>query len=300
MDVSELRDLSLQLINQFSTDGVELSVAETSDFRLTFLNHLNTAQNTFSKRDKIQASHSLTQNPITNLLGDTFDITQHLDEDINFEADSAKSYYFEVDKACAVYVEEETATDVWTTLATLTLTPTSFTEYRGLITASDTDNAVRLRFSGSYIYNIRRVALYGYTFASASDVPQFKPWNVYALPADYLELKQIDYNGDSLYRNNLADYYIQKKNLYIKYDVVGSFDVFYYKRPTILTADGNEPEIEKSNHQYLSYYPAGQWLIGVGQQQNGSILLNQFQSFLNDVDVNNDETNSGIINVSGW
>jgi len=300
LNLGQIRDLAYKLTDTYSSDGIVLPAADTADAKLAMTDFINTAQYKFAERDKIETLYSVTQNPITNLLGDDFNIEQHLDDDIIYEADSAKSYGFEVDHPATVYVEEETATDVWTTLLTLTLTPTSFTEYTGLITASDTANAIRLRFSGSYIYNIRRVALYAYTFASTSDIPQFKPWHEYTLPTGYISTNRIVYNGDDQRRDIYTDYYIDMKKLMVKHDVVGSFDIYYFKQPTALVADDDIPEIQLQFHPYLAYYAAGEWLFSTGSRTPGLVLLNRFDSFLAEMKPNTDGSSNRIENVNNW
>lgn len=302
MNLSQIRDLALALANSYSADGVTLPLADTADFRLAFNGFLNTAQSKFAEKDKIEAIYSITQNPIPNLLGDTdsFDITQHLDTDVIFSATGAKSFTLEVDKPCPVYLEES-IDGVWINLSTQTITGiTSFTEYKGLLTPSNVANTVRMRFSGSYPYNIRRTALYGYSFASVADVPQFKPWNKYALPSDYISTNRIVYNGDDRRRTILTDYYVDKKNFSVKYDVVGSFDIYYFKQPTILALDTDIPEIQPQFHSYLAYFCAGTWLFSMGSQASGIVLLNQFDNFLQEMKPNIDGSSNCIANDAGW
>jgi len=302
LNLGEIRDLALKLANSYSADSELLPLSDTGDFRLAFNDFLNTAQNKFAEKDKIEAVHPITQNPIPNLLNiySSFNLVQHLDADIEVSAIGVKSYYFEVDKGCVVHLEES-IDGVWTNLSTLTITGISgFTEYKGLVTPSSATNTVRMRFSGSYPYNIRRTALYGYTFASAADVPRFQPYIKYELPSDYIALNKVVQNSDDRLHSTLIDYSIEKKNLVINYFYTGSFDVLYFKRPTKLVLDTDEPEIQEQNHNYLAYFAAGTWLFSTGSQAQGLTLLNIFDSFMTESSPTIDEQNNTIENYSGW
>ena len=313
MILSQIRDLALSLANSLSADGTRLPDSDVSDFKFAFNSFLNTAQNKFAEKDKIEAIYSVTQNPIPNLLrgsttydntlavDDAFDITQHLDADIIFSAIGAKSYYFEVDKFSTVYIEESIS-GVWTNLATVNTpsTVTSFTPYSGLITPSNILNSVRMRFSGAFPYNLRRAALYGYTFSSIADIPPFTPYMKYPLPIDYLSLNKIIENSDERLHRTFIDYSIEKRNLLINYSYTGSFDLYYFKYPTPLVLDTDSPEIQSQYHGYLAYFVAGTWLFTTGQQTNGIVLLNMFDSFLQEITPPIDEHNGTIANYTGW
>ncbi len=64
MNVAELRKFSLKLANSFSADGVELPASDISDFKLAFLDFLNTAQEKFAEKDKIEDSTTIVQAPL--------------------------------------------------------------------------------------------------------------------------------------------------------------------------------------------------------------------------------------------
>jgi hypothetical protein len=299
----ELKNLALKLINSYSADGTTLPVADNADFNLSIVDFINVAYYKAIDYDKIPSVYSFTQNPIPNLLSmyTAFNITQHLDADLTYEAIGAKAYYFEVDGQGTVYVEEEIA-GVWTTLSTITVPSTaiSFTAYSGLITASDVTNSIRLRFSGTYPYNTKNRALYGYTFPLAANVPQFKPYMKYALPADYISLKKIVRNADDRLHESVSSYWIEGSYFVVDYFDRGSFDIHYYKRPDPLVADADIPEIRAEHHRYLAYHAAGEWLMANGRQTDGIVRLNQFDAFLNELKPPTGETSNSIQNAMGW
>ncbi|MDP4158142.1 MAG: hypothetical protein Q8911_00050 [Bacillota bacterium] len=302
MNLGQIRDLTLKLVNSYSADGVQLPLSDTADIRLAFNDFLNTAYNKAIQYDPVEAVFSITQNPIPNLLNvyDSFNLKQHLDEDIIVSAIGVKAYYFEVDHPANVYLEEN-INGVWINLATVVVTGiASFTAYSGLITPSNIANTVRMRFSGSYPYNIRRTALYGYTFASSADIPKFQPYISYPLPSDYIRLNKLVQNSDNRLHQTMIDYSIEKRSLVINYFYSGSFDAYYFKRPDPLVLDTDVPEIQVQNHNYLAYFAAGQWLFSNGQQANGIVLLNLFDGFMREITPAIDEVNSSIVNANNW
>lgn len=302
MNLSEIRDLAYKLANSYSADGQILPASDVADYKLAFNDFLNTAYYKAIQYDPVETVFSITQNSIPNLLNvyDSFNLVQHLDADYIVSAIGVKSYYFEVDHPCSVYLEES-IDGVWVNLATVVVTgTTSFTPYSGLITPSNIANTVRMRFSGSYPYNIRRTALYGYAFASVADIPKFQPYISYPLPSDYIRLNKLVQNSDDRLHQTMIDYSIEKRSLVLNYFYSGSFDAYYFKRPNPLVLDTDTPEIQIQNHNYLAYFAAGQWLFSNGQQQNGIVLLNLFDGFMREITPAIDEVNSSIVNANNW
>lgn len=302
MNLGQIRDLTLKLVNSYSSDGVTLPLSDTSDIRLAFNDFLNTAYFKAIEFDKIESVYSFTQNVIPNLLNvySSFDLVQHLDTDYIVSAIGVKSYTLEVDHPATIYIEESIS-GVWTNLATLAITGiTSFTEYKGLVTPSSATNSVRIRFSGLYIYNIRRIAMYGYTFSSVSDIPSFKPYMKYPLPDDYIKMNKIVRNSDSRLHEEMIDYRIEKRNLVINYFYSGSFDAYYFSRPVPLVLDTDIPLIQAQHHYYLAYFAAGEWLIANGRQADGVLRINQFDNFIHELKPVIDEVNGTIVNATGW
>jgi hypothetical protein len=302
MNVADLRALVKKLINSFSADGQLLPLSDNADVDLVIVDYLNTAYFKAIEFDKVESVYSFTQNVIPNLLNvyNSFNLLQHLDQDLMISAIGAKSYTFEVDHPATIYVEESIA-GVWVNLSTLTITDiTSFTEYKGLITPSNIANAVQIRFSGLYIYNIRRTALYGYSFPLVSEIPSFKPYMKYALPDDYIKMNKIVRNGDDRLCDELIDYRIERRNLVINYFIEGSFDAYYFSRPAPLVLDADIPLIQAQHHAYLAYFAAGEWLIASGRQADGVLRINQYDAFIHELKPVVDEVNGTITNSTNW
>jgi len=302
LNVSELRKLVKKIINSYSADGEILPLSDNADVDLVIVDHLNTAYYKAIEFDKIESVYSFTQNAIPNLLSvyESFNLLQHLDQDLTISATGVKSYTFEIDHPATIYIEENIG-GVWTNLDTLTITGiTSFTEYKGLVNPSNVANVVQIRFSGSYIYNIRRTALYGYTFASVGDIPSFKPYMKYQLPDDYIRMNKVVRNSDDRLNEEMIDYRVEKRNLVINYFYNGSFDSYYFSRPNPLILDTDTPLIQPQHHPYLAYFAAGEWLIASGRQADGVLRINQFDNFMRELKPVIDEVNGTIENSSGW
>jgi hypothetical protein len=303
MILSDIRNLAYKLANMYSADGQILPASDVADANLAMTDFINTGYMKAIQYDPIESVMSITQNTIPNLLNayDSFNIKQHLDADYIVSAIGVKSYYFEVDHPATVLIEESIA-GIWTNLATITVPigTTSFTPYSGLVTPSNILNTVQVRFSGGFPYNLRRTALYGYTFASVADIPKFQPYVSYPLPADYIRLNKVVQNSDDRLHQAMSDYTIEKRSILINYFYTGSFDLFYFSRPAPLVLDTDTPLIQLQNHSYLAYFCAGQWLFSTGQQAQGLTLTNMWDAFMREITPAIDEVNGSIQNYSGW
>lgn len=261
MNLGQAKEKAIKLINEYSNNANIISASDPNrqDYTLRMNDSANDAQNEIATVKRIPAVHSISQAEIPNQLPrlTSFDLKQHFATDITYIATGSKAYYFEVDKPATVVIEEQIA-GVWTEIETLTITGiTSFTTYSGLISPSSATNLVRLRFSGSYPYNIRNVALYFYTFASASDVPAYRPWVKYDLPTNFYMLNKIVNQTDPRQYVNLQDYKFEDRRTFLfNYFMTGSFDIHYYKYPTTITtatADSYEFEVDQEAQEAIPY-----------------------------------------------
>lgn len=316
-------------MDQYSSTGRVVTEAKNMDYLIKMNEFADIAQKEIAIFRKINAVYSFSRNPIANLIPNGFDMAQHLSTDLTVEGASAKSYYFEVDGQGTVYVEEETTTDTWTTLSTITIpsTVTSFTAYSGLITASDTDNSIRLRFSGTYPYSVRNRALYAYTFAASTDVPVFAPYVKYTMPTNYRELKQIVQGTDSIQfipnatlnrlripsirqrYQGLNDYRWEGKNkLLVRYDYTGSFDVHYWANPVTISAatvddvsvyDDTDFELDAEAQELIPFYMASLCLMKEDEGA-GVTLMNIYQGKLANLEPSENEHIPQVQNQMGW
>jgi hypothetical protein len=308
LNIGESKQAMLDLIIESVTNGVAVPASKNYDYTLLHNTFADFAQKEISKVKKIHAKYSITQNNIPNQLGtyEGFDIQQHLGTDLtDMQATGSKAYYFEVDAAATIYVEEETSTGVWTTLSTITHvgTTTGFTAYRGIITASNVANNIRVRFGGSYPYSIRNRALYAYTFATAAAVQEHSPYRSYTLATLFNKLNKISFRSDNMTIDNFRDYRWEgKKTLLLPFDLVGSFDVYYYANPTTITsatADVTEFEVEADAQTLIPLYCASK-VIAEEKPTMSAILFNEYRlklSELSDDDIMGDDE---IYSVDGW
>jgi hypothetical protein len=119
------------------------------------------------------------------------------------------------------------------------------------------------------------------------------------LPIDLISINKVMFIDSNNRRRLFADYNEEGNNIVIDSNYEGTFLIYYHKRPDLLISDDDVPEIDERFHSYLAYYPAGEWLFSTGKQSEGIVLLNRFDSFMRECEPNND-TGSGLINVTGW
>jgi hypothetical protein len=297
----------LQTINYWSISGnlIDSTDPNRLDYTLRFRTHYDTCQKEIATTSKkIKKTYRVSQNYIPNQLsGDTFDVVQYLATDLTYSATGSKAYSFKVDNVSTIYIEEETAEDTWTTLSTIShTTPVGyFTEYTGLITASDTDNDIRIRFSGSYPYNIRDIALFAYSFPSAGTIPQYQRYRLYNMPSDFFQLNKIIFKGnpsDGYSYNPTADFYWEKRNvLAINYFNVGEYTIDYNAYPTDIddnTLTTYEFEIDVEAQEAIPFYVASHMML----DENGNInnkLYTMYQGKLANLD---DKVSNGATSIS--
>lgn len=309
MKLGEAKDKAVKLIAEYSNNGNVISTIANADYTLRMNDLVQAAQLEICKEKPIFASYQITQNPIPNQIGllQGFDLVQHLDKDYSIAANGSKAYYFEVDREATVYIEEQTSAGVWTILSTIAVPSgtKSFTPYKGLITPSSASNMVRLRFSGTYPYSIRNTALYGFTFPSVADVPDYRPYVKYAMPADFMELKDVIYEADERQYNKYGNYYWEnRKTLVLNYYMKGSFTVEYYRYPTEITSTASDDtafELDPDACELIPYYLAAHVSMDEPQKQNMvSYYLNMYQQKMANLGGDEHAGISFIQNTSGW
>ncbi|MEX2395872.1 MAG: hypothetical protein WD491_02555 [Balneolales bacterium] len=309
MNLGEAKTKALQIMDEFSVNAQAISAADNTDYTARMNNFADSAQKEIAQFKKIHAVKKISQNRITNLIGDDgFELEQYLSDAIIYTGTGAKSYYFEVDGAGTVQIQEDIS-GTWTTLETVTPSVTTFTAYRGLITAGDTDNDIRLRFTGTYPYNIQNVALYAYTFASADDVPDFEREISYSMPNTFMDLKKVVERDKNGYIRDYGIYRWQSKTtLMLPYDFKGSVEVEYYAYPVTITpgtladpsaSDSTEFEIDTEAQELIPYYMAAHCFI-VEQPEVYGTLLNIYLNKLSSLDTVDNQGVVTIVNTSGW
>jgi hypothetical protein len=269
-------DKVIKLINFYSISGNVIATTDPNylDYSLRFRGLYDTCQKSIATTAKsIRKTKKISQYPIVNQLSGqakTFDIVQHLAGDIIYSATGSRAYCFKVDNISSVYIEEETSVGVWGVLNTITHTaPTlEFTEYKGLINPSNVANSIRIRFSGSYIYNIRDIAMFAYTFPSAGVIPSYSEYNLYTMPTDFYKLNKLISKGSpslgDIYNPSTPFYWEDSNVLAVKYDYVGEFTVDYSAYPATIddvTVNTYDFEVDTDAVEAIPYYVASMMMM---------------------------------------
>lgn len=299
MNLREIKDKSLSLMAEYSIDGVEISAAENADYLNRMNRFADIAQKEISQVKKINAVFSISQNPIKSQLGllQGFEIKQHLTTDIIDEQVGTKSYYFEVDNIATIYIEESTVNG-WVVLETILNTvKRQFTAYKGLIVASSPSNKIRIRYSGIYPYNIRNRAMYEYSFPTASDVIDYRPYVKYQVPSDFMEIQKVMETSDPRVYRSMIDYYWEGRNTFVvNYYYHGSFDIHYYRYPVTITQstiDTYELEVDVQAQEAIPFFVASRCLM----DENPTLaiqLMNEYQTKLSRLYTQEDFSNTSI------
>ena len=161
-------------MREYSNSGEVATGNDVLDYKLSIVPLINLYQMKISiETKKLNKKFQIAQNNpdnqlVNNWVDEEVHITTGTDNDESYTATGSQAYSFEVSGTATVYIEEEIA-GVWTTLSTVSHTPTSgegYVNYSGLTGVGDTTNDVRIRFSGSYRYAYRYVALFADTLRS--------------------------------------------------------------------------------------------------------------------------------------
>lgn len=228
----------ITLQKMFAADGANIPKdAATTDYLASMPGAANEGLQLLATAGKfIIKSVDIAHNPIPNLLTNGAHIFNSLGEDIEFATQNAKSLFFEYHSSGEVGLEITLGES--TTTETL---PTSngYTPMRYLISNPD-GLEVNIKFSSSYPFAVKNVAMYEATFPTADDIPTFAEkvrYDLKTLVPDFYALSADDiyYEGDA----NVTRYirttdYFQEGNTVLVLDrnMPGNFRVYYKAYPT--------------------------------------------------------------------
>jgi hypothetical protein len=322
MLLSEAKVNAIQLINEYSVSGTLVSSSDGNyQDLIKRMNPLaNTVQMELAKLVKIPGVHSISQNPITNLLGlYAFDEAQHFPgTNLTYQATGAKSFSIEVDGPCTISFDEQVL-GVWTPLAgTYSVdggTPTvfsgsisvsgitKFTNYRGLLTTASALNPVKITVAATYPMKSRYRALFAYSFASADKVPWYRAYITYDLPADYWMFNKMMRSYDQRQFEENKDYILtSNKKVHLNYFLTGQMDIHYWKKPTVITndtSDSYEFEVDDDAQSLIPWFIGG-YAIYPDNQNLGIQLLNQYNLLKAGLTQELPETNEQVFDSDGW
>ena len=234
----------LELYNSVAQLGFEDSLEDES----RFLFSANRALLQVSALRPATSACIINHKPLENKVREsTFEPVEKT-EDLYFTAEGVKSYYFEADGDGMLYIERYSEPSGWEVIGTVSLSSKQrFKAYKGFIKEGGEfiNAAVRLRFTGEYIYSVKNVAMYKYIYsASTEDVPAYEPFTRYdisTLTEDFLSLATppiVESEGLS-YLNQ--GYSVENgRVILLPYDAKGLYKVLYNHKPSPIVMSEEE------------------------------------------------------------
>lgn len=291
MNYGELKAKVLKLIDEYSSRGTVLSKNKTADILYKIQGLVNSIQmDLASTYAKLPAIYKIVQNPVENeLLKDTSTIKNHLPgEDFTVERQGARSVFFESTGPAEIHIEEY-VNGAWNTLETISIPASqiTFQEYRRLINPSDTNNNVRLRFSGDYVYQFRNYHLYGVTWPDQDSVQQWRPYFLYDLPSDFLKLNYVEVRRQTRQYTSFQDFHLRSDNkiAFNRYVAPAEFLVHYFRKPVSLTFTGDDAVDDAQTidaldeaAEIMPLAVAGEVLLSEKDETRGAFLLNMYEA----------------------
>lgn len=301
MNLGKAKQKASKLLDIYSKKGVVISATDPkqADSYAKMNDYADQCQKEVATTTKkIPSRFKFSQYPVANSLANPttmFDIYEHIGSDITYSTVGAKAYYFEVDNVADIYIEEYVL-GAWVTLVHLQqlTTPNGFQSFKGFVNPSNTANTMQIRFSGSYEYRYRNIALYTSKFASIDSIPTYTSYNYYKLPSDYFDLVPdgVIFKGNQTEGYpyvKTADYYFEYDELNNKYLAVnyynkGEYTIEYYRYPVTIdeaTLDSEELDNTIDAQELVPYFIAGQVAISDATTQSiGVMILNMYENKL--------------------
>ncbi len=250
----------LMEIGEYSANGALTSELANKDYILSitdFTNRELTQVVTVTKSNK-KDSYITQRNP-KNGLGSLWESYQFEGTEQIFTLALGRAYSFHLGGSATVYIEEEIAS-VWTVKDTVVHAHTlgdGDVLYKGNIDKVDASNPVRLRFTGTYDYPFKWVAL----FTEYLEFPiSYESQVEHVLPTDLYQLDTVNVlRDDGFYIEYPANNYIQAgKILILPYESVGEFKIEYDAYPELLIHDDDDLTISDQTELDIldEYLPA--------------------------------------------
>lgn len=193
---------------------------------------------------------------LKNLLTDTEDIVQHINEDISYTSDNAKAYYFEISGKGTVEIK------VGNVVAKTITSDKSedFDVYKGKINNPLEEN-VTITFKGPYPYLFRNVALYNVNFEEDSDVWEYsrnRRFDMREMVDDFFRL----FNQDMVLESNNNSYEKYRSyewegdsTLILDGTRQGVYTIHYYAYPQTITEDTEDDYILSLDPEVANLLP---------------------------------------------
>lgn len=263
------------LLDEYTDDGIVISDADVADINAKIIKFADMAYKELYSLSRNEKPFEFSNKPFANLLGSwsQFDQVDHIGVDRVYPEDGngkvgAKAYYFESTGAGNAYIEEYDGY-AWATLTTITMPiGTSYVAYKGLITPSNTNYPIRLRFSGSTWYRHVNRCLFSVPFA-VSQIPDYRPWIPVTLPADFMDLSQlVSEYPERQYSKDIPYQWEAPNKLYINYYFDGSYRAIYQPIPATITSLTETINCNAIIAQAIPYYCAAK----IAPYENKSVV----------------------------
>ena len=242
VNYGQIRSSVLKLLDEFSSRGALQAANKTADYGFKIQQLVNESiMELASTTAKLPKTLLIPHNPIKNALSDdTSSIKQHLPgTEFSISLQNAKSCFFEVARFGEIVLEESSDGVNYATIETITVPSTieGFAEYKRLITPTLPTNTVRLRFTGDSVYSFRNYVLYQYSFPTAADVQQHRPFFIYDPPADFLDLNYVEIKRDARQYIPYSNMIKTPENQLVlnAFESPSEFLVHYWRKPNLLT-----------------------------------------------------------------
>jgi hypothetical protein len=311
MTLAESIVYAVQYMNEYSAGGTLISTTDGNYKDLVYRMPplANTAQQELAKICRIPGKYSISRNVVPNLLPLTdYDEKQHFPgTDLSYAGAGAKSFSIEVDGDCIIYFYETisgvltalngtyskdggTATAFTGSIAVTGLT--TFSNYKGLLTIASATNTITMKVVATYPMKSRYRALFAYTFATALTVPHLMAYVAYDLPTDCMKFDKLLRAYDQRQYKESADYILTPDNkIHINYNLNGQFDVYYWKKPTVIsnsTATTYEFEVSEDAQSAIPWFVGG-YTIYPDNANLGTQLLNQYYTLIEKLEQKDEE-----------
>lgn len=269
---TELFNMSVAILDELSDTGtiVDSQIKEYK-YRAPYL--LDLWQHEMAAHGDLYKTFEIDCFRKKNLLGDLSQmgiIKENNAESQAYSAVGAYCFYLEADGDCTIAFTEGGA-DVSGTYSfnggtetaftgTISITvpagTTSFLPIKGILTA--TGGNVTMTITGSYYFRHNNRALSPYKFATAANVPDFKPWYKVEMPSDFKSRSQIitEYPNWQYAENSPSIKWEGANELWVLFSYEGLIRIKYVPVPAKITALTQTLEIDDVAATSGAYYLA--------------------------------------------
>ncbi|MFD0673925.1 hypothetical protein [Cohnella sp. GCM10027633] len=297
----EIFEITMDLIDERQDNGL-LNESDVISYRVKTPGLLTILQSELIEQGEVYSTYEISNKPVSNLLGynSDFNVIAFEGEEFIREANSsAKAYYFEVDRVGTVYVEDYNG--VWNTLATINTvnTPDGFTAYKGVVTPSSGATKSRLRFTGSYYYRTVNRALFSIPFATADDVPVYRPWVKKTMPTDFKSISEIINEEKTSYSQSAGYKWEGKRDLYINYFYDGNIRIVYRPIPNVVVTIDDTMQLDDVTCRTIVPYGLAAHLLLTENSDAASFFQQRYEELKSDASEMPPATIEAITNVYG-